>query len=176
MIPAILSDLSTNPQNLWLLFAAGGFTIIYIAVIRPLRRSKDPMAKSPARFPLAQQRAVERQMETLLVELSEMARQLTAQLDTRAVKLELLIREADEKIAALNGGSSAPGPSAPPPSPPVEIESPPPEEDSRHAAVYELADEGLGAQQIAQKLGRPSGEIELILALRPRRAAASGGG
>ena len=40
-------------------------------------------------------------MESLLVELSEMARQISAQLDTRSQKLEILIREADEKIAAL---------------------------------------------------------------------------
>ena len=38
--------------------------------------------------------------------------------------------------------------------------------DPRHAQVYDLADEGLSAPEIARQLGRPSGEIELILALR----------
>jgi len=38
---------------------------------------------------------VERQMQSLLVELSEMSRQISAQLDTRSAKLELLIKEAD---------------------------------------------------------------------------------
>src|SRR5205085_10728222 len=46
-------------------------------------------------------------MQQLLVELSEMARQISAQLDTRATKLELLIKEADEKLAALESAASA---------------------------------------------------------------------
>jgi len=158
----LLSDPSPNPQNLWLLFAGAALTILYIAVIRPLRRSKDPMEKSPLRSSLAQQRSVERQMENLLVELSEMARQLSAQLDTRSAKLESLIREADEKIAQLQG--------QPPQAAPAEPQAPATELDTRHVEVYELADSGLGATQIAQKLARPAGEIELILALRPRRA------
>ena len=37
---------------------------------------------------LASQCAVERDMSHLLVEMSEMARQITAQLDTRAAKFE----------------------------------------------------------------------------------------
>jgi hypothetical protein len=46
-------------------------------------------------------------------------------------------------------------------------------EDARHAGVYELADAGMPAGQIAQRLARPSGEIELILALRPRKLLAT---
>jgi hypothetical protein len=34
--------------------------------------------------------------------------------------------------------------------------------------VYALADQGQSAYDIANQLGRPRGEIELILALRPR--------
>ena len=40
-------------------------------------------------------------MGNLLVELSEMARQVTAQLDTRTLKLETLLKDADQRIAAL---------------------------------------------------------------------------
>jgi DNA-binding NarL/FixJ family response regulator len=43
--------------------------------------------------------------------------------------------------------------------------------DPRHAQVYDLADEGLSPPEIARQLGRPSGEIELILALRGDAAA-----
>jgi hypothetical protein len=114
-------------------------------------------------------------MTELLVELEQMARQMTAQLDTRSRKLELLIKEADQKIAVLQGAAqltammtdgSAPGE----PAPELPILPLP---DSRHAEVYELADAGQSARQIAQQLGRPHGEIELILALRPRLATAS---
>ena len=53
-------------------------------------------------------------MSNLVVEMSEMARQITAQLDTRAAKLELLIKEADEKIARLGAsGESTSGNGAP---------------------------------------------------------------
>jgi DNA-binding NarL/FixJ family response regulator len=38
--------------------------------------------------------------------------------------------------------------------------------DPRHALVYALADQGRSCKDIAQELNRPSGEIELILALR----------
>jgi hypothetical protein len=41
--------------------------------------------------------------------------------------------------------------------------------DPRHVAVYQLADQGLTINAIAQQVDRPMGEIELILALRPRQ-------
>jgi hypothetical protein len=37
---------------------------------------------------------------------------------------------------------------------------------ARHHEIYELADAGESAPKIAQKLRRPEGEVELILALR----------
>jgi hypothetical protein len=40
--------------------------------------------------------------------------------------------------------------------------------DPRYEQVYTLADQGSTAQEIARKLDRPSGEVELILALRTR--------
>jgi hypothetical protein len=169
---AILLDTSTiDPTTRWLALGAAVLTIAY-AVFRPMMRKKDPLAKRPAPGPsLAGQRAVERDMSNLLVELSEMARQITGQLDTRAAKLELLIREADEKIAALRAVTPAAttspyaiptnsAPKAP------ERELPP---NPEHAEVYALADEGKSPREIAAQLGRHDGEIELILALRMAR-------
>ena len=95
-----------DPTTRWLLIVAVGLTIFY-AVMRPLRKKKDPLEKSPSRFGVASQRMVERDMSNLLVELSEMARQVTAQLDTRTLKLEMLLKEADEKNAALKNGQSS---------------------------------------------------------------------
>ena len=122
---------------------------------------------------LASQRSVEREMSNLLVELSEMARQVTAQLDTRAAKLEVLMKEADEKIAILKSlGDSrrAMTPSADDSSPmgTARIHAPA-RHDPRHLEVYTLADEGRTPRQIAQHLNRPDGEVELILALRDRQ-------
>jgi hypothetical protein len=160
--------LNTPPsQTVWIMIGIAGATILY-AVFRPAMKKKDPLARTPSASSLSQQRNVERQMQNLLVELSEMARQLTAQLDTRSQKLEVLLQEADEKIAKLQniGATIEPRPT------PIEREAwtIPPEPaapaDPQHQAVYTLADQGQSAPEIARQLARPRGEVELILALR----------
>ncbi len=153
-------------------------TIIYVAVIRPaMHKKRDPLVHKPIAG-LSSERHVERQMQNLLVELSEMTRQISAQLDTRTQKLQVLIQDADERIALLrqmqqaNGQRSQPmvesawsqlpqiAPRAPVPAPePV---------DEEHRKVYLLADRGQNAGDIAKELNRPRGEVELILALRPK--------
>src|SRR5688572_15366635 len=170
-----------TPATSWTAIGIGVLTIVYVAFIRPLTRKKkdkDPLTRAAPDPGLARQRSVEREMGNLLVELSEMSRQMTGQLDTRAAKLEALLREADEKIAMLRSmGSGGGGPHG------VLIEAklleadavtmrgaddPIPPVDPRHAEVYDLADEGQSAQDIARQTGRPRGEVELILALRGR--------
>jgi hypothetical protein len=168
-LPLLELDQTTK----WFVIVLSIVTIIYAAV-RPLMRKKDPLDKPPAFASLAQQRSVDRQMQNVLVELSEMSRQISAQLDTRAAKLEALIREADQKIAAMKllpslaSQQSLMSPqSAPVASSEFQVESSEqPMIDPRHALVYALADQGRSFKDIAQELNRPSGEIELILALR----------
>jgi hypothetical protein len=166
MYSLLLADI--DPVTKWMFICMAILTIL-LAIVRPFSRKKDPLARPPAFGSLAQQRSVERQMQNVLVDLSEMSRQITAQLDTRATKLEALIKEADQKIAALNAAaakSGAPASFAPQPgesSAPV-FETVPP--DTRHVEVYNLADQGRTPGEIAQQLNRPSGEVELILALR----------
>ena len=160
----------------WAVICLAILTILY-ATMRPFfRKKKDPLSNAPAYASLARQRAVEQQMQNVLVEMSEMARQISAQLDTRTAKLEALIREADEKIAVLEDAGLSPPPQAPAPPPPHQPLPPPdlpiststdqPILDPGHALVYALADKGRSCKEIAQELNRPSGEIELILALR----------
>jgi hypothetical protein len=167
----ILLSISTlDTPTRWLIIIAVLLTIFY-AVMRPMRKKKDPLARSTAAPSLASQRAVERDMTQLLVELSEMARQVTAQLDTRTKKLELLLKEADEKIAILKDASrnipaAAGGNGSSAPLAPGSVPLPLQEIDKRHLEVYELSDQKLSSQQIASKLSRPRGEIDLILALR----------
>jgi hypothetical protein len=159
----LLDFAQLEPFQRWSILAAAAATIVY-AVMRPWRRKKDPLARSATPVSLAGQRDLEKQMTELLVELEQMARQMTAQLDTRAARLEMLIREADEKINELRAGGAARSESAPRPRlPSGDI---PPLPDPRHAEVYRLADQDLSTSQIARQLGRPYGEIELILALR----------
>jgi hypothetical protein len=208
----ILLTIVPDDKRPWIALLVGMAAISFV-LFKPRRRfggaakSHDPLEK-PSNFgSLAQQRSVERQMQNLLVELSEMARQITGQLDTRAAKLETLIKDADERLAALRRASAAAPASASDqrapdfrvgaqqsftfaspsqsiassenvPTPPVtgprltltysQADDGP---DPRHAEIYRLADQGRGPKEIAATLGRPSGEIELILALRPRRAS-----
>jgi hypothetical protein len=176
----LLDSSGPTPVTSWVAIAIGVGMIVYVAFVRPLRKKKDPLARPPAEPGLARQRGIEREMSNLLVELSEMARQMTGQLDTRAAKLEALLREADEKIALLRSLGQGDGAGAPLHGVLVEAkvladavprrsdEDPIPSVDPRHAEVYDLADEGQSAQDIARQTGRPRGEVELILALRGR--------
>jgi hypothetical protein len=163
---------ATDGRTSYAIYGVAALSLMYI-VLRPMlrrRQPRDPLAKSPGQSSLARQRAVDRQMETLLVELSEMAQQITAQIDTRSAKLEALIREADEKLAALRGAIASQQPDAPAnddrdrsDATHHEDEDPP---DPRHTEIYALADQGRRPQEIAAELNRPDGEVELILALR----------
>ncbi len=231
----------------WAALALGVVTILYMVVIRPMRKGKsrpDPLERKPIQSTLAQQRAIERDMGNLLVQYEEMIRRMTAQVDTRAKKLEMLIQDAEGTIARLNaliaaaanpaGPSTSPsltasgkeslpaapstgsprtdlsqapdgseagnpaqggeprllamaemGPSQPKPAEavtnpgsetakpvtrkPADPSDPTGKTEDRHADIYRLADGGRSPHQIAQELGRPYGEVELILHLRSTR-------
>ena len=182
----LLPLLQSKPDQtaVWALMALGVLGLLYISIVRRLRaKKKDPLEHPPPRTSRSQQRAVERDMSNLLVELQEMSRRMTAGLDTRAAKLEMLIQEADErieKLAALRSTSGAGstadsdplatlrmGAAAPETAPRGAITPAAP--DPWHARVYDLADQGRSPREIAQQVGRPSGEVELILALRAKR-------
>ena len=45
--------------------------------------------------------------------------------------------------------------------------------EDRWAEVYRLGDEGLTLSEISRRLARPNGEVELILALRPKPPGAA---
>jgi hypothetical protein len=172
VLPLLVTTPDTPTE--WLPLAALAFGALYLFVFRPMKnkRKRDPMADAPIRTTLAQQRHVEREMETLLVELSEMSRKITAQIDSRSTKLELLIQEADDKIEQLRAMQAAAG-RTPADRFRMDIGTPRPQPDDvepavdpRHAEVYALADQGQSSSEIADGLRRPRGEIELILALR----------
>jgi hypothetical protein len=181
----ILLDILTREQQGWVALVVATLSCGYLLFKNRFRRKKDPLERTPFSS-LSQQRTVEREMQNLLVELSEMTRQMNAQIDTRAAKLEQLIGQADERIATLRNTDVGPAASSggkTEQAAPVEIAAPrpvipiaqplpedsaPAESDSRHAEIYSMADDGRDAREIAARLNRPSGEVELILALRPR--------
>ncbi|HMO27389.1 MAG TPA: hypothetical protein PKB10_14085, partial [Tepidisphaeraceae bacterium] len=96
------TDNASPPRDDTTIYIALGTALVVMAwlTLRP-RRRKDPLDRPPGFASLSQQRAVEREMTNLLVELEKMARQMNAQLDTRAAKLEALLQDADNRIAEL---------------------------------------------------------------------------
>jgi hypothetical protein len=162
-------------------------------------------------------REVATELSALLAELEETARRVAAQMDNRRTGLEVLLKEADEKIKRLEGlVRAAPeqrGEQRTEGRVPVKAErspervveravenrsagnvggggatsgaahdaavtlnrlraergAPVASEDPAYRPIYQLADLGKSAREIAQELGRQPGEVELILALRGRQ-------
>lgn len=116
-------------------------------------------AEAEARIPsLRDQVDVKNHLQKLLIDLQDLARQINAHIDTRFCKLEVLLKEADQKIQqlqALNAGGTPPA-----------AASPPAEPDPERQLIYKLADAGRSPVEIAAELHKNTGEIELILSLR----------
>lgn len=103
------------------------------------------------------------QLDALMVQLEELARSTSAQIETRYAKLEVLLDDADRKISRLESLlAGEPGGQASGGAPPPDAARP------EHRRIHELADAGRTPVQIAQETGRDVGEIELILALRKK--------
>ena len=90
----------------------------------------------------------------------------------------MLIKDADERLAALqaanNSGASASSVTSDNHTSEAEVAElhtssrPSVAVDPRHQEVYTMADEGRSPGEIAKIVQRPAGEVELILALRPK--------
>jgi len=130
---------------------------------RQQRRSQQETRSSPLRSapaPVSEQQQLRRDLESLLVELQELSRKISAQIDTRFTKLETVIRDADRRIAVLERLNRQADVRT------GTIPRETPSSDIRHSAVYELADTGLTSVESAKELGKTPGEVELIMNLR----------
>jgi hypothetical protein len=179
----LLADLqfSKEDSTQWLVLVVGVLATMYVVMRGRAKRRKDPFER-PAAMGVSQQRNLERDIENLMVQMLDTARQMTAQLDTRAARIEVLMKEADAKLAALKSATASHATiAAEPPipaNPPVALPEPRPRAtksdnlelppDPRHGDVYRMADQGNSPNEIARQLNRPHGEVELILALRPQ--------
>lgn len=112
------------------------------------------------------------------VQMHETARDLSGQLDSKMSALQALIADADRAAARLETAlSRATAPPLGDSTPPTQADALGPlhtAEDDRSAAsdrreeIYTLADYGLDAAGIANRVGLPIGEVELMLSLRDR--------
>lgn len=170
------------PGNM--LLPAGVVLIVAWLMLRLRKRSKHPTTIARPAEQLEQQRqasGLRGDLERVMVEVEQLAKRFGAQLDTKSIRLEKLIEQADARIAELerlrpsNGAGlgdssdvSAEGTIDTVASDNPESNGiPGAEQDSETArAVYRMADAGNDPIEIAKALGEHVGKIELILALR----------
>ncbi|MCP4590428.1 MAG: hypothetical protein GY842_06780 [bacterium] len=157
-------------NQLLLIIVAVGVTVSMMVTARR-RRSRD--ANSPRAYAreqltrLREEAGIKDDLAAVLAQVQEVTRQFSAQLDTRFMKLERAIQDADTRLAEfarLAEGPCAPSVDAPAqPNEPSRTDLP---DDSVRAAVCQLADAGHSPQEISAQTGRSFGEIELVLGLR----------
>lgn len=125
------------------------------------------------RSQLREQGEHHRQTAELAIDLEDIARRITAEVDTRFMKLETVIRHADERIEQLeellrsDGGNSTREWI-------VDDQSAHPDTGERsdsQAKVIALIDAGLSGSEIARRLKLPSAEVELMLSMNRARSA-----
>lgn len=155
-----------------------GSIMMLIVIARMLGRRK-PRARAGMHAPATAQEAAapkftstasHDRLERLMADAEELTRRLAAVLDNKAAKIEVLIEQADERLRALEGAAARPGPAAgrgeAADARDAQDAPAPLSMDPLHRKVYDLADQGLTPVDIARKIDRPTGQVELILALR----------
>jgi hypothetical protein len=166
MISPMLLELGFDSRLVPLAVAAIA-TFFLMSSLRRMQRKQAERAQNPPPIvPRASSQVgpLHRDLDDLLVELQELSRRISAEIDTRFVKLEAAMRDADRRIAVLHRLSRQAGQNA------AQEDASGSAHDARHTVIYELADAGFSPIEIARDLGRTPGEVELILNLRKKTA------
>ncbi|MEQ9453913.1 MAG: hypothetical protein RLN76_04885 [Phycisphaeraceae bacterium] len=128
--------------------------------------------RTPARDQLEdlkQRKSFRDDLGNLMVEVEELTRRFSSQIDAKTVRLERLIQEAEIRIDQLNQLEARHG-QKPSPTPSTSDSAGTPDSASPMQtltrSVHTLADQGHDPAEIAEKLGEHIGKVELILALR----------
>lgn len=128
------------------------------------KKNSGPRKPEPAQ---SQQLRMRQNIESLLVELQELSRKISAEIDTRFARLETVIRDADRRIATLHRLERQFADKY------GEKKNPASDNGNLHTVVYELTDAGLSPKEVARDLGKTVGEVELILNLRAKQSRPS---
>lgn len=172
-----VSDTGLSREDLSIGLIAVGSVMMLVVIGRLLSRRRpvnrpDDQASRPSRQtgqPAFTSTASHDRLERMMTDAEELTRRLAAVLDNKAAKIEVLIEQADDRLRALEEAHAQPAPIAPVPSPSPAPPNEPPAPlsiDPLHRKVYDLADQGLTPVDIARQIDKPTGQIELILALR----------
>ena len=163
----MLFAIPIQPSTLGMLLAVSAITSWLM--FRASRR-RPPSVLGVVPKPAGTSTAMPHEAERWQVALFDFARDYEARLDTKAALLQQLIRTADERIAKLEslGLEEPPQAASTKAKTSAGLSGPhfAASATGRNAAVYAMADAGNTAAAIANELGTPIGEIELILSLR----------
>ena len=148
-----------------------GVALALVVMLRSLRRrtsrqGHDADLTGAERVERARQtHGMESDLRQMMVELEDLTRRFSAQLDAKSMRLERLLEEADTRIAQLKQLRDGPVPDNPQAAQPS---APPPDEpiDPLAAEIYRLSDAGKRPRDIARQLDEQVGKVELILNLR----------
>ncbi len=151
--------------------AIGVVLLLYASTRRLVGKAGLSQEEAARKIPqLREHLEVKERLEKLLIELQELAREINAHIDTRFCKLQVLMEEADKKIQKLEAlNSSIKTPSEKTESSDDEYENVDPE----HKVIYQLADKGMSAVDIAKQVNKTVGEVELVLSLRKTKREAN---
>ncbi|MCB1280722.1 MAG: hypothetical protein KDB18_04300 [Salinibacterium sp.] len=164
--PSLLSETMASG-----LMVVGVLGLVFI-LFRNIRRQKQKESQFdvPAKERLQSIRseaASTNDLHGMTARAQESVQTLITQLENKAVRLEALLDRAEAKISEYEARLERAEPVSPPPSPVPASENPSPLPiDPLHRRVHALADQGLDPVEIARQVDRPTGQIELILALR----------
>lgn len=172
LLPLALSlDLGDVSLLVRMLLPAG-LGLVVLGLFMSLRNRRKRNASQPtAREQLErskQTHAMRGDLEELMVEIERLTRRFASQIDTKTADLELLIREADQRIADLRQ-ATADVPRARSRDPFADETASTAVADPLSRHIFDLADQGLAPVEIARKLNEHVGKVELILALRKTR-------
>jgi hypothetical protein len=161
----------------------GGLAIVYVVLRERLRRAASAASQS---------RELRDEVSRLVVELNQTTERNVALVEDAIARLNELVERADKKIGLLRreadrhdgglalygrlaGQKTAPAAAPPPEGPAPASQGPAPAADPRDEAAR-LARMGFAVPIIAQRVGLPQGEVELIVRLDRRRDDEQGAG
>ncbi|MEE8143013.1 MAG: hypothetical protein V3T77_07930 [Planctomycetota bacterium] len=174
------------PDNLQGFLFLAGVVILIFTVLRVGRRrrattaSGEPASRWHRRAKREDPHHIGEKQELgeVIVELQEVAREIDARLDTRIRYARRLLEESEEVLARLEQTIHAgrevlegkpehrpPGPN-PPTKEPSSGPAPRRPVDADQREILQMAESGMSPTEIALKMTRPVGEVELILNLR----------
>lgn len=155
------------PQMLMTAGVALGLVVVLRSLRQRMRRhDHDTNLTGAERVERARQNhGMESDLRQMMVELEDLTRRFSAQLDAKSMRLERLLEEADQKIAQLKQLRDAPGIAEDVQANHASAEVPEPV-DPLAAEIYRLSDAGKRPRDIARQLDEQVGKVELILNLR----------